>query len=182
MQFSILHFLTVLLAAATASPCVAQTSTPSEIEVQTVLERFAPIQLLSFAAGFEYCGYLVRNPQGKLTFTEIVRGGPDGCTPLVPPPEVELIASVHTHGAYDPLVPAEFPTVMDIDSDRREGVNGYIATPGGRLWYVDSAALTVRQLCNSKCLPQDPEFQPGDDGIIALHYTRQELLNQERAQ
>ncbi len=161
---------------------MAQNTTPSEIEVQAVLERFEPIQLLSFAAGFEYCGYLVRSPQGTLAFTEIVRGGPDGCTPLGPPPDVELVASVHTHGAYDPLVPAEFPTVMDIDSDHREGVNDYIATPGGRLWYVNGTTLTVRQLCNSGCLPQDPELQPGDDGIIALRYTRQELLEQEQAQ
>jgi Domain of unknown function (DUF4329) len=182
VQTSLLNALPVLLAGLSASPCAAQNNTPDESEVQAVLERFAPIQMLSFAAGFEYCGYLVRTPQSALAFTEIVRGGADGCTPLAPPTDVMLIASIHTHGAYDPLVPAEFPTVMDIDSDHREGVNGYIATPGGRLWYVDSSALTVHQLCNSGCLPQDPEFQPGDDGIIALTYTRQELLELEQAQ
>lgn len=149
-------------------------------EVQLVLERLAPIQLLSFAAGYEYCGYLARKPEGEYYFTEMVRGGPDGCTPATPEFPQDLIASVHTHGAYAPHVPAEFPTVMDIDSDHREGVNGYIGTPGGRLWFVDSQALVVHQVCGLGCLPQDPNFHEGDDGLIAKCYTRTELMLQEQ--
>lgn len=155
-------------------------ATPTPAEVAAVKMRFAEMQALSFATDVEYCGYLLRLPDESLGFSEMVRGGHDGCTPELPLPGSTLLASMHTHGSYDPDVPAEFPTVIDIDSDRRERVNGFVATPGGRLWFIDSRAGQVTQLCGLNCLPQDPFFQPGDDGIIAQSYTRAELEQLER--
>lgn len=164
-----------------ASPAVSDPAyTPPPIQhVEMIKERFAPLQQLSFAAGYEYCGYLCMGADGVLVFTEIVRGGHNGCTPEMPRDGLTLIASMHTHGAYDPSVPAEFPTALDMESDRAEGVNGYIATPGGRLWYVDSQAMVVVQLCGIGCLPQDPAFHKGDDGQIATIYTHADLLQIE---
>ena len=46
--------------------------------------------------------------------------------------------------------------VGDIEADEDEGVDGFVATPGGRLWYVDTKDMIVRQLCSLNCLPQDP--------------------------
>lgn len=148
---------------------------PPQDEIEAVKERFIPLQHLSFAAGFEYCGYLAMAAGGKRVFTEMLRGGHNGCTPEMPDDSLILVASMHTHGAYDPSVPAEFPTVLDMESDRLEGVNGYVATPGGRLWYIDSRSMITFQVCGLNCLPQDPHFHAGDDGEIASSYTYRDL-------
>jgi hypothetical protein len=144
-------------------------------EIAAAKARLGPVQLLSFATKREYCGYLVRDSDGVIGFTEMVRGGPDGCSPVLPGANLTAIASLHTHGAYDPTVPAEFPTTLDMDSDAAEGVNGYVATPGGRLWFIDSAARIAIELCTLNCLPQDSGFRPGDDGQIARRYTYKQL-------
>ena len=93
--------------------------------------------------------------------------------------DAAVLASLHTHGAYDPVVPAEFPTVLDMESDAREGVNGYVSTPGGRLWFIDSRAMVAIQICGLGCLPQDPDFHAGDDGPIARRYTHAQLVELE---
>ncbi|MEL6587917.1 MAG: hypothetical protein AAFQ50_14890, partial [Pseudomonadota bacterium] len=60
------------------------------------------------------------------------------------------------------------------------GLVGFdVATPGGRLWYVDTTDMIVRQICGLGCLPQDPDFVEGADGDIAISYTYQELLDYE---
>ena len=158
------------------------TGRPDDAEIALVKARLEPLQHLSFATDREYCGYLIRGRGGALAFTDMVRGGEDGCTPVIPLTNVDLVASVHTHGAYDASVPAEFPTALDMESDRRERVNGYVATPGGRLWYIDSAGWVTYQLCSLGCLPQDPEFRAGDDGVIAERYTYRDLIGLESPQ
>lgn len=148
---------------------------PDPAEVALVRQRLAPLQMLSFVTDLEYCGYLGRDDRDRPVFTRIQRGDHDSCTPLAEDQPDRLVASLHTHGSYDPEVPAEFPTVLDMDSDHDEGVNGYVSTPGGRLWYIDSRAMIAVQLCGLACLPQDPRFHPGDDGVIADRYTRAQL-------
>ncbi|MFT7596846.1 MAG: hypothetical protein ACI8R4_004188 [Paracoccaceae bacterium] len=148
-------------------------------ETAAVIERLTPLQQLSFATSFEYCGYLGHTPAGNIGFTEMIRGGHNGCTPKMPAGGLSLAASLHTHGAYDAQIPAEFPTVLDMQSDKAEGVNGYISTPGGRLWFINSAADEAIQLCGLGCLPQDPNFHAGDDGPIANRYSYDELLGLE---
>ncbi|MBE1283589.1 MAG: DUF4329 domain-containing protein [Rhodobacteraceae bacterium] len=152
---------------------------PPEAEIAAIKERLTPIQQLSFATGYEYCGYLGHDAQKRIQFTDMQRGKNDSCTPIVTDAALHLVASLHTHGAYDRDVPAEFPTVRDMRSDASEGVNGYIGTPGGRLWYIDSKAMVAVQLCGLGCLPQDPAFHAGDDGEIQRSYTLQELMQLE---
>jgi uncharacterized protein DUF4329 len=168
-----------LLALQLAGASQANFQEPPADEVARVKARFAPLQHLSFATGREYCGYVGETPNGELVFTEMQRGGHSGCTPKTPLDGTTLNASIHTHGSYDHEVPAEFPTVLDMQSDAKEGVNGYIATPGGRLWYIDSRALVAVQLCGVGCLPQDPDFHPGDDGVIPKRLTIGELRGME---
>lgn len=180
--FPLIHRLVLALGLVglATTGAVAQTR-PSADEIASVKARLAPIQVLSFATDREYCGYMGHLPDGQRVFTEMVRGAHDGCTPRMPGRGVRLRASLHTHGAYDPAVPAEFPTVRDMDSDAREGVNGYVATPGGRLWYIDSATMVTFQICGEGCLPQDPRFRSGDDGNIRTRYTRDQLQRVENA-
>jgi Domain of unknown function (DUF4329) len=165
--------------AAFSVPVAAQeaaTLTISSAEIALVRSHLGRAQKQSFRSNREYCGYLGRTSSGRLVVTRLVPGYRDVCTPPLPQRGVTRVASIHTHGAYDRDVPAEFPTTLDIESDATEGVNGYIATPGGRLWYVDSRARVVHQLCGPGCLPQDPDFHPGDDGDIRELYRYRDLL------
>lgn len=171
--------LLTIVALAMVENGLARADDPDQAQFDLVRNRLGPLQHLSFATNREYCGYLYRLPDGRLEFTEMVRGGRDGCTPVVPLKRIELVASVHTHGAYDPSVPAEFPTVLDMDSDKRERVNGYVATPGGRLWFIDTRSGITYQVCGIACLPQDPGFHVGDDGEIAGRYTYRDLVELE---
>lgn len=179
---AILGQSSVAFALFTMSVCAVNADpaqSPPEDEVAQIKAKLGLLQRLSFATEREYCGYIGRISDGTLMFTEMVRGGHDGCTPVFPATPITLSASLHTHGAYDAHVPAEFPTSLDMESDTREGVNGYISTPGGRLWFIDSSAGTATQLCGLGCLPQDPDFHAGDDGQIKIQYTYQELLGLE---
>ena len=148
---------------------------PQTAEIDAATAALSAVQSLSFDEDREYCGYLGRDGQGRYVATPLRPGARDGCTPQEPPRGFRAIASLHTHGAYAPDVPAEFPTAQDIESDAAEGVNGYVATPGGRLWFLDSAAAIAVQICGPECLPQDPGFRAGDDGWIALEYTLDDL-------
>lgn len=172
----ILVYALTALSLVFAQPSVAR---PPEDEIGAAQEWLARAQHLSFATNREYCGYLGYTQDGQIGFTEMQRGGHDGCTPWMTDNGLALVASLHTHGAYDPDVPAEFPTSLDIDSDAREGVDGYISTPGGRLWYVDSIARVAIQICGLNCLPQDHSFRAGDDGMIRDFYSQADLRRLE---
>ena len=152
----------------------AQAQSAAEIRLAT--EMLAEMQLPSFNNDREYCGYLAINDDGELVATPISEGEQSSCQYDGPEDGFLMIASIHTHGRYDADVPAEFPSVGDIEADEDEGVDGFVATPGGRLWYVDTEDMVVRQLCSLNCLPQDPRFRAGDDGVIEMSYTYQELL------
>jgi hypothetical protein len=86
-----------------------------------------------------------------------------------------VVASYHTHGAFEYDTPAEFPSVGDVEADEAEGVDGYISTPGGRVWSVDGAELEVSQICGVGCMAQDPNFEAGLDGRIEVSYSLEEL-------
>ncbi len=172
--------IALLVLAVALSPDAPANAQPDPDDLALVKEELARLQYLSFATEREYCGYLGETRDG-LTVTPVVRGGHDGCTPVLPDSEMRLIASFHTHGAYDPDVPAEFPTAQDLLSDAQEGVDGYVATPGGRLWFIDGAAGHAVQICGLNCLPQDPDFHAGDDGVIRQSYRLRDLLRMENS-
>lgn len=155
---------------------LAQTAIFPIAEAELVRRSMDAPQRASFDRNREHCAYLGRTAGGRLEITPFRKGGRNGCRPRWPEAGFEPIASIHTHGAYDPDVPAEFPTTRDIDVDAAEGVNGYVATPGGRLWYLDSEAGLAVQVCGLGCLTSDPDFHAGDDGVIATRYTYNELL------
>ncbi|MEM1375444.1 MAG: DUF4329 domain-containing protein [Pseudomonadota bacterium] len=148
-------------------------------EVALAKEVLGSMQQPSFDNDREYCGYLAFNEAGDLVSTPISRGGRDSCVYDGPDDGFVMAFSIHTHGRYSQDIPAEFPSVSDIEADEDEGVDGFVATPGGRLWYVDTEDMLVRQICGIGCLPQDPRFRAGDDGVIEISYTYEELLELE---
>ena len=154
-------------------------STGTGVERAYVTGILRDLQVISFRENREYCGYIGLTAQNQLMRTEFSRGVEAGCALPQIPEGMRVLASFHTHSTYSPLYASEFPTSQDLASDAFLGVDGYIATPGGRLWYHDSDTLTVRQLCGPGCLPQDPNYDPADDGPLQASFTFDQLRSFE---
>lgn len=119
------------------------------------------LQLRSIIEDREYCGYFFRDAAGGVRATRPERGKHDTCQMGSPPRRVDVIASYHTHAAFSPVHMNEVPSLQDLQGDIDSRLNGYVATPGGRLWFSDYRAREVRQICGLGCLVQDPDFRPG---------------------
>ena len=161
------------LALAAASTHV---SAQSAAEVRLMKQVFGQIQPLSFERNREYCGYIGYDADGNLAASQARRGRKSSCRPNNPDNLEVIIASYHTHGAYNGDEGSEVPSVEDMEGDEAEGIDGFVATPGGRLWYVDTEDMTIRQICGVGCLDQDPEFEPYADVDIEKSYSYDELV------
>ena len=145
---------------------------------ETALARsvLAAIQPISIAENVEYCGVIGLNHGGVLVASRPTRGKEGYCESYTPSNIAVETASYHTHGGYSPDYVNEVPSVDDIEGDQADGIDGYIATPGGRFWYHDSEAEVIFQLCGLGCLPSDPRFIRGSDGAIFESYSYSELV------
>lgn len=146
-------------------------------EVALVRQVFTQIQPISFQNNREYCGYIGLNAAGQLIATPATRGRRASCYAADPDELAVIYASYHTHGAYAGDEGHEVPSVDDMEGDADEGVDGYVATPGGRLWYIDTEDMELSQICGIGCLPSDPRFQQNPAGTIAQSYSYNELVN-----
>ena len=142
--------------------------------------HFDRIQPLSIRDNAEYCGLFGYDAAGNLAATRAARGDADGCAPHDEPPGFEVIASYHTHGAYSEDADAEVPSVDDLLSDFEEGIDGYVATPGGRVWLNLFADTMSFQICGPGCVVPDPNHRPCPGFAPAPEYTIDELRQRER--
>ncbi len=149
----------------------AQDATESEI-ARTLL---ASLQAESFERNREICGKIGLTRDGTFVVSRPHVGGRNGCWPRRPGGARQVTASYHTHGGFDPGTDSELPSPQDVYSDMHSGTNGYVATPGGRFWYIDGTSGSVYQLCAPGCLPSDPRFMPGLFGEIRAFYTLEQL-------
>lgn len=156
-------------------------STGNGAELAAVTDILTDLQRASFAINAEHCGYLGIDRAGQLMVSDISRGTEDSCLMPTPPAGMTLVASFHTHGTYSPYYASEFPTTDDMLTDAAEDIDGYISTPGGRLWYVDTDTMTVRLLCGPGCLPQDPAYRPDADGPLRPVMTYDDLRRWENS-
>ncbi|MEM6306988.1 MAG: DUF4329 domain-containing protein [Pseudomonadota bacterium] len=166
---------TMFCLAMAATPALAQDSA----EIAYVKQILNQLNVLSFKNNREYCGYFGFDANDNIVATPATKGQKDSCLADDPSEDLVLFASYHTHGAFAPDVPAEFPSTSDLEGDESEGVDGYVATPGGRLWYIDGQDMIASQICGIGCLAQDPAFQAGLDGTIAQSYTYEQLKDIE---
>lgn len=148
------------------------------VEEETALARQVLSDILptSIAENLEYCGVIGLNQSGRLVASQPTRGDEGSCLSDVPSNIMVETASYHTHGAFSPDYVNEVPSVDDIEADMADGVDGYIATPGGRFWYNDIEAEEIYQICGLGCLPSDPNFVRGSDGLILNSYSYSELI------
>ncbi|MEO0677223.1 MAG: DUF4329 domain-containing protein [Pseudomonadota bacterium] len=168
--------IALTLAALLAASSVQGQST-EEIDLATA--ALSALQGPSFDQDREFCGYLAYDVDGALVATPATTGERDTCLYDGPEDGYVMVLSYHTHGRFSTDFAAEIPSVSDIEADEAEGIDGFVATPGGRLWYVDTTDMIVRQICGIGCLPVDPRFIEGDAGPVAQSYTYQELLDLE---
>ena len=165
--------LVIVAALALAAPGSALAG--AEREVDFMRQVLAILQPASILENREYCGFIGYRDDGTLAVTPPEVGTSHRCTSTWPE-DMEVVASYHTHSAYDPDSWSEIPSATDIEGDEAFGIDGYISTPGGRFWFVDTTDMVVSQLCGIGCLPSDPQFDPTVDGKIRKSYTYEELL------
>ncbi len=167
--------LLVLLGAA---PAFADPPTDPE-EFAFVRKVFQKIQLRSFDLNRELCGYLGRDALGRLMVSQINVGQEAGCTLPDWPTKFVVLASFHTHSTYNPAYNSEVPSSTDMESDQSSQINGWIATPGGRVWFVDSSTMTAHQVCGVKCVAQDPNFIDEPPGAVKGSYSYRAIIKSE---
>jgi hypothetical protein len=158
---------------ALAVPVAAQTAE----EIALIRKVFIKLQPLSIRYDREYCGHIGYDADGVLRATEPFPGQPSSCLSRDPTELATVVASYHTHAAFALDFYNEIPSQQDVDGDAEEGMDGYVATPGGRLWFVDGEEMTVRQICPVNCLPADPDFIFSDGGAVAKFYTYDRLVH-----
>lgn len=154
------------------SPASAQVKEELEVARRILTELQAP----SFAMRREYCGYIGINAKGKYVAGRAEPGDEASCG-MDFPDGIAVTASYHTHGPFDANYFGEVPSGVDMEGDKRLRISGYISTPGGRFWYVDSREMVAHQICGIGCLPVAPGFYKGSNDEIKDQYTYEELLD-----
>lgn len=155
---------------------------PNVILAQSVDEEalmratFADLNPLSIQENVEYCGYLGFTGDGELAVSAPTRGDTSSCLADEPMNLELIVASYHTHAGFSPDYSSELPSGTDMEGDEAEGIDGWVATPGGRLWYIDSVDMETWQICGVGCLPSDPNFIAGDLGVIERSYAYDDLV------
>lgn len=127
------------------------------------------LQEQSIAETREYCGFIIQTQDGGLATTPISRGTEASCESR--PGFAPVVASFHTHGSYAPRYDNEVPSVNDVMNDFEGQTDGYVSTPGGRLWLIDFESRTIRQLCGVGCLPADPNEDPTTAAPVPQSFT-----------
>lgn len=173
----IVLFLTAALTFAGLAPVAAAQSA----EEQTLAKRLLHgLQAASIRSSREYCGLIGRRSDGQLVAIPARRGTRARCRFPDHDPDLRIVASYHTHGAFLRQYDNEVPSVMDLMMDIQFGTTGYVSTPGGRLWLIDSARREVRLICGLRCLPWDPRYDGRSTGLVARKYTLDELRARQR--
>lgn len=126
---------------------------------------------LSVRFNREVCGFVLQLPDGSYDSTKVSWGGHASCASLPLTPGARPVSSWHTHAAWGEGYDGEVPSIQDVEGDMNFGVNGWVATPGGRLWFVDGQTGFMRQVCGRDCLPVDPNFFPEEHGPVQGSYS-----------
>jgi hypothetical protein len=154
-----------------AAASIAQAQSQEEMAfAHSVLNALQP---RSIAEGREYCGFIGLDHQGRFVATPATAGDESSCDIPDAPESIDVIASYHTHGRYSEDYENEVPSETDVVSDYEAGTNGYISTPGGRLWYVDGKRRMASQICPDTCVFADPNGV--DEGNIPRRLTLHQI-------
>jgi hypothetical protein len=137
------------------------------------------IQDRSFRTGRELCGYFGYDKSGKLVATKPQLGEATTCQPRRIPRYLDIFASYHTHGVFDPQSDNEVPSVQDVQGDMSDDMNGYLSTPGGRFWFIDGETGVSHLLCGKACLAVDGGFRVDPDLPVRNSFTLNQLRKRQ---
>ncbi len=166
--------ITIAALAISANPATAQS-----LSANYLSNFFAPIQERSIAENREYCGYFGLNAAGKLIATKPKRGRADSCSADPSDEMVEVIASYHTHGSFHIDADSETPSSDDLEADMYEEIDGYVATPGGRIWKNDWDRGRAILLCDRNCTVSDPDYDSHAFPPVNNSYTLDGLYDRD---
>lgn len=154
----------------------------SQGEVQAFArERLGAMQARSFDDRLELCAIIFEDSEGKLHSSQVRPGDEATCDlRYFDKPGMAPLASIHTHGAFDEDYDSEVPSLTDLEGDIADQMDGYVATPGGRLWRVDWERERVVLVCGAGCLAQDPAYRVCPDDTVAASYTGAQLAARSR--
>jgi hypothetical protein len=139
------------------------------------------IQPRSVALRRELCGFFHVTETGEIAATPPRVGDFAGCDMPVPGVGSGVFASYHTHSAFAPGYDNEVPSLQDLRNDVRLGIDGYVSTPGGRVWRVDHVTRSAVQLCGIGCVFMDPGFVPLNEPGIRARYSMADLRRRAAA-
>lgn len=160
-----------------ALPAAAEPTVEQIIDL--AIEELAVLQELSLRAGREYCNIIALDTYGELIVSKPRRGRESTCKPRDPRGTVEVVASLHTHGTHNEDYDSEMPSTDDMLGDMDEGILGFIATPGGRIWMLDGLEGTGALLCGVDCILSDPAYDPDDHDPVPDYVTLDSLYERE---
>lgn len=124
----------------------------------------------------EYCGVIFEDESGNLQTSKIFEGGRAECAlDWGVPLGNHVVASFHTHGGFDSDYDSERPSLDDLATDIDARIDGFIATPGGRIWHVDWQEESATQICGAGCLQQDPDYAGAPQEDLPDRYSFEDL-------
>ncbi|QDH35069.1 DUF4329 domain-containing protein [Porphyrobacter sp. YT40] len=156
--------------------------TVTQPEVQAFARtRLEAMQAQSIAENIELCAIIFEDNEGALDATPVHEGDEGTCDlRYFDEPGMAPVASIHTHAGFDANYDSEVPSMLDLESDIESRMDGYVATPGGRLWRIDWQAPRAVQVCGEGCLTQDPAYRTCPDDPIAASYSAAQLAARSR--
>lgn len=186
MRFLLCLSAAAFLLAACASSEVSEASLErampqTALEIDFAKTTLEALQSLSFEKNREYCGYIGLDAAETYIATRPKKGRKGSCRPKRTAKDVRVLASYHTHGAFYEDYDSETPSSDDLLADIDEGIDGYVATPGGRVWFLSKDAKTATLLCGEDCITADPNYDPKDRPNIKPQYTLPELIDLDTA-
>lgn len=155
----------------------ALVATVPQSEVQAFArQQLEELQNPSFEGDLELCGIIFETREGELGVSRPHSGNQASCDlNYFDEPGMVPVASFHTHGRHSDQYDGEVPSLIDIESDIQSGMDGYISTPGGRLWHIDHRERVAVLACGPGCLTQDPSYVPCTGDAVLARYTIEEL-------
>ncbi|MBX7527098.1 DUF4329 domain-containing protein [Qipengyuania vesicularis] len=134
------------------------------------------LQARSITNNQEYCGVIFEDEDGGLHTSRIYEGDRATCAfDWGVPLGNHVVASFHTHGGYDEDFDSEMPSIEDLANDIDARIDGFISTPGGRLWHVHWQDETATQVCGEGCMEQDPRYAGTQTEQLQRSYSFEDL-------
>jgi proteasome lid subunit RPN8/RPN11 len=147
----------------------------SEAEIEFVKAHLDSLQEKSFRENREYCGYIFVDEEGGFHAGRDYEGTESGCGVALKNARHKAIATYHTHGGYLAHYENELPSPDDLLNDLEEALDGYISTPGGRMWLTDAERDAAILLCKQGCLKVDEDFEVDESRVVKERYTLRQI-------